>query len=129
MAADLIGIPHERCSVSQMVPINRLSTLMCFDIGLVPLADIPFNHAKSNLKGLEYAISGIPYVASALPEYQRLANEGIGRVAVTPDHWIEELTALLGRRNALNESQRNYTRVKRDHTIDSHRDEWLAALT
>lgn len=43
-------------------------------IGLVPLADKPFNYAKSDIKGLEYAAAGIPFVASPSPAYKRLAE-------------------------------------------------------
>jgi glycosyltransferase involved in cell wall biosynthesis len=53
-----------------------------FDIGIAPLDDIVFNHAKSWLKGLEYAALGIPFVASDLPEYVRLEKQhGIGVTA------------------------------------------------
>lgn len=66
-----------------------------FDIGVVPLVDIPFNHAKSNIKGLEYAAAGIPFVASPLPEYVKLSEEwGIGRLAKTSADWKRQLRAL-----------------------------------
>lgn len=64
------------------------------DIGIVPLSDIPFNHAKSAIKGMEYAASGIPFVAQATPEYKWLQQEhGIGRTAKKPNNWISLLSA------------------------------------
>lgn len=49
------------------------------DVGIVPLADMAFNEAKSYLKGLEFAALGIPFVASDTPEYEHLRSEfGIG---------------------------------------------------
>ena len=66
------------------------------DIGVVPLnLPLDFNEAKSALKGLEYAAAGIPFVASPSGEYRRLASMGIGRIASTPDEWINHLTELL----------------------------------
>ena len=44
------------------------------DTGIVPLQRSRFNEAKSNLKGLEYAALGVPFVASPTAEYERLAE-------------------------------------------------------
>lgn len=67
-----------------------------FDVGIVPLADTPFNRAKSYLKGIEYAARGVPFVASPTPEYETLAGEGIGRLAGWRSRsWKRELTALM----------------------------------
>lgn len=66
-----------------------------FDIGVVPLVDIPFNHAKSWIKGLEYAAAGIPFIASPLPEYVRLQKEyGIGRLAYDRSDWVSHIEEL-----------------------------------
>ena len=100
----------------------------CFDIGIVPLVDEPFNRAKSFLKGLEYAASGIPFVAQALPEYQFLSNMGIGRVANSPDEWVEQMTALLNPRVRKAEAASNLAGVKRHFTIAARADEWRAVL-
>lgn len=57
-------------------------SLLTMDIGIAPLSDTPFNHAKSDIKVLEYSASGIPWVASSLPAYESLQKLwGIGRVA------------------------------------------------
>lgn len=57
-------------------------SLLNMDIGIAPLSDTPFNHAKSDIKLLEYSASGIPWVASGLPEYEALQKLwGLGRIA------------------------------------------------
>jgi hypothetical protein len=94
------------------------------DIGMVPLADIPFNQAKSAIKGLEYTASGIPFVAAGLPEYQRLADMGVGRVANNPVEWQEQLGALLNSRIRANDEARNWDLMLQDHAIDARRMEW-----
>lgn len=66
-----------------------------FNIGIVPLNDIPFNHAKSCIKGMEYAASGVPFVASRSPEYDRLQTfHDIGLTAHKPKDWKRALEML-----------------------------------
>lgn len=68
---------------------------LVFDVGIVPLNDTPFNHAKSDIKGLEYSASGIPFVAQSLSAYRWLKKEfGIGRTADRPHDWIRHLKSL-----------------------------------
>ena len=93
---ELAGIPRDRVTTQPLVPMNQYRDLFTqFDIGLVPLLDIPFNRAKSTIKGQEYAAAGIPFVAQDLPEYVRLSEMGVGRVAHTADDWVAQLTGLL----------------------------------
>lgn len=75
-----------------MVPSHDYpSALTGFDVGLVPLADIPFNAAKSAIKGMEYAAAGIPYAASASEEYRAF---GAGIICRRPRDWVKALTRL-----------------------------------
>lgn len=92
----LAKIAPERMSTSPMVPTDDLRFLYSeFDVGVVPLSDIPFNHAKSSIKGLEMGVSGIPPIASATPEYELLAEQGGCVVARRPRDWIRELERML----------------------------------
>lgn len=68
-------------------------TLGQLDVGIVPLADTKFNQGKSYLKGLEYAAAGVPFVASPVPSYTRLWNEGLGMLA--PDRGKDWKRAIL----------------------------------
>lgn len=78
-----------------------------FDIGVVPLVDHPFNHAKSWIKGIEYAAAGVPFVASPSPEYLRLKAEyGIGRIARSADEWVEHIEELMDPAVRYEEAQR-----------------------
>lgn len=67
------------------------------DVGIVPLVDTAFNHAKSWLKGAEYAALGIPFVASDLPEYQLLKDRyGLGVLAKPrAREWRRRLAAIM----------------------------------
>jgi hypothetical protein len=89
-------VPDEVTRLTPLVPIlSYPGLLLPIDIGIIPLNNIQFNHAKSFIKGLEYAAAGVPFVASALPEYELLASQGIGRIARTDAEWEANLTDLL----------------------------------
>lgn len=64
-------------------------------VGIVPLADKPFTRSKSCIKGLEYSALGLPFVASPLPEYQWLHEQGAGELAEHPKQWRLSLERLL----------------------------------
>lgn len=99
------------------------------DIGIVPLNDIPFNHAKSAIKGLEYTAAGIPFVASYSPEYELLAQQGVGRVAHNEEEWIGHLTELLDPRIRKEEIDKNYENLKAMHTMEKRGIDWNNAMT
>ncbi len=98
------------------------------DVGLVPLADNAFNRAKSWLKGMEYAALGVPFIASGVVEYQRLAVEiGAGSLAFRPEHWRSLLTDYLtdpDRRAELSATNREAVAA---HTYEQHADRWWTA--
>lgn len=122
--ADITGINPKRLTTTPLVPITHYPDGLRFDIGLVPLNDIPFNHAKSNIKGLEYVASGIPYVASNVPEYAVLANQGVGTLATTPMEWREALTPLLDRPYRLKKAKQELSVTEKYWTLESRREEW-----
>lgn len=123
--AELADLDPSRVSTSPMEAITEYASMLTFDIGIVPMVDSPFNRAKSTNKGLEYALSGIPFVASALPEYERLADMGVGRVAAHDWHWQAQLDALLDYRVRKHEAAVQYDRVLRQHTIVQRAPEWV----
>lgn len=112
LACEQAGVPIPRASVHKMMPLPLLHKLMCFDIGLVPLNDVPFNRAKSCLKGMEYAAAGIPFIAQALPEYRLLEETGCGVTASTPQEWREQAERLLDPRERRKDAARNLKAVR-----------------
>ncbi len=99
-----------------------------FHVGLVPLARNAFNEAKSNLKGLEYASSGIPFIATPTEEYRLLNEAGVGRLASTPDEWRDHATALLDPELRISEAARNWDIVNREFNISTKGQQWASAL-
>jgi glycosyltransferase involved in cell wall biosynthesis len=99
------------------------------DVGIVPLCATDFNRAKSTLKGLEYAGAGIPFVASTLPEYERLAAEGVGTLA--PDRarsWRAALAQIMDDESLRHElAERGRTAIAERHTYEGEGWRWTEA--
>lgn len=93
-----LHLDHPRYERRPIVDYERLvPALRTFDIGIAPLADIPFNHARSNVKLKEYAAAGVPWLASPVGEYTKLGARQGGRL-VPDDAWRKELERLISRR-------------------------------
>ncbi len=70
-----------------------------FDLGVVPLSDLRFNRAKSNIKYLEYAASGIPTIFSRVEAYAGLHHGETCLLAENdPDAWIQEICSMVENR-------------------------------
>lgn len=79
---EIWGITETNVIFLEATDPENYPSLLTMDIGLAPLSDRPFNHAKSDIKLLEYSASGIPWVASDLPSYSTLQKLwGHGRIA------------------------------------------------
>jgi glycosyltransferase involved in cell wall biosynthesis len=112
-----------------------------FDVGLAPLERNTFNAAKSWIKILEYAAMGVPFVASASPEYRRFWEVGHGlrprpdsfSVLVSHDAgehvWYAALRAMTSDRAELARMQGRARIYARGFTIQDHIGEWADALS
>jgi glycosyltransferase involved in cell wall biosynthesis len=103
---------------------NYGNILLNMDIGLVPLDMIPFNEAKSSLKGIEYAMSGIPFIASGTKEYKLLNQDGAGRIATKPAEWIKHLESYLDQDVRRAEAQKGYEVVIEKYNLQTKIHEW-----
>lgn len=127
-ASSQLKIDPRSVFTSNLCPISDYPKLFePIDIGIVPLRDVPFNHAKSFIKGLEYAAAGIPFIASDLPEYRFLFEAGIGRIASNQDEWIYHFDELLNKDIRKDESEINKELLS-DFTIEKRADDWDATM-
>jgi hypothetical protein len=127
-ACDLIGVPEKFAKVSHMVPILQYPALFShMDIGLVPLNNIPFNHAKSFIKGLEYAAAGVPFITSYSPEYEYLVDHGVGRMAHNKDEWLGHLEELMMWDTRVADANKNYDNLQQ-FSMTARGDDWNATL-
>lgn len=77
-----------------------------FDIGIAPLADIPYNKTRSDIKVKEYAASGVPWIASPVGPYATLGEKQGGRL-LPDDGWYQGLAHLVESRTERRRLGRN----------------------
>jgi glycosyltransferase involved in cell wall biosynthesis len=118
----------ERYRYEGFVPYDRLGDrIRAFDVGIAPLADIPFNRARSDVKLKEYAACGVPWLASPVGPYTALGEAEGGRL-VADDGWCESLESLvLDRRDRRRLARRARVWAKRT-TIARVAERWEAVF-
>ncbi|OFW55838.1 MAG: hypothetical protein A2Y75_05335 [Candidatus Solincola sediminis] len=105
------------------------TSLTRLGVGLAPLADTQFNHAKSWLKPLELAAVGVPCVMSPRTEYRRIHDAGIGLLARNPREFHRKTQRLLTIPNLRRELSEQGREVARRFTISKTADIWWRAWT
>lgn len=95
--ADEVGLAADEVATVPARTADRYPSLLDFHIGLVPLRLTPFNEAKSDLKGLEYAAAGIPFIAAPSGPYRALRDDwgSCVRVARKSADWVKGIKQLL----------------------------------
>lgn len=106
-----------------------------WDIGIAPLTDDLFNHAKSHIKWMEYAMFSIPCVASYVYPYYKpiqgtdtIVDNKTGFTA-TPNEWYEKLKTLIDSpelRRTIGNQAKEY--VTENWTQDKHAYKWKEAI-
>lgn len=127
--AETLGVdPNKISGFTGARPQYYANVFMPIDIGIVPLTKNNFNQAKSNLKGLEYALSGIPFVSSDTNEYKKLHSMGAGRVAKTSKDWIKHLKQLVDPEVREIERQKNFKVALENYNIFTVKYKWSEAI-
>lgn len=127
--AEIAGVNPDRLhGTTGCSPEYYGNILLPMDIGIVPLNKLPFNEAKSNLKGLEYAMSGIPFIAYGSKEYRKLEAEGVGNTAVKPREWIRHIEKLLDQDERRRQADRAYEIVVDKYNIENVVYLWVEAI-
>jgi hypothetical protein len=123
-----LALAHERYAHCAEVPFARLQDHVArWDLALAPLADIPFNRARSDVKLKEYASVGVPWLASPVGPYAGYGAAEGGRL-VSDDGWGEALAALVGSGLARRRLGWAGRRWARQQTIDRVAGRWEAVL-
>lgn len=96
-----------------------------FDIGLAPLAPLPFNESKSAIKAIEYGARGIPVIASESTPYRDYVIDGVtGFLVRTPEEWVQRLGELVDDEAMRVEMGAAARKVAEGHTIQEHWSDW-----
>lgn len=105
-----LDVPREQVEVHEFVDFSvypQKLAEMDADVAIAPIADVPFNYAKSNVKILEYWATGYPVVASSVGPYlDTIKNWVNGALCVTENDWVESLDALYGNKGLRNDLRR-----------------------
>jgi hypothetical protein len=122
-----LGLPRERYTYTEVVQYQELARYVGgFDIGIAPIADIPFNRAKSNVKVKEYAAMGVPWLASPIGPYAGFGEKQGGRL-VPDDRWYEELERLVTDERARRKLAKRGVRWANGQRLRRNLDGWQAA--
>jgi glycosyltransferase involved in cell wall biosynthesis len=99
-----------------------------FDIAIAPLADVPFNKAKSHLKALDAAARGIPVIAQDMEPYREFVRDGeTGYLVRTGEQWSKRLTELIHDEAAREEMGAAAKRVAERFTMQGNWRLWESA--
>jgi len=99
-----------------------------FDIAIAPLADVPFNRAKSHLKALDAAARGIPVVATDMEPYREFVRDGeTGYLVRTAAEWKARLTELINDEAARAELGAAAKKVAEGYTMQGNWQRWERA--
>lgn len=123
-----LGIRDERYRhVRRLDFVDLPKEMASFDVGIAPIADIPFNRGRSNVKLKEYAAQGIPWLASPIGPYVGLGEREGGRL-VPDDGWCEALERLVVRGRERRKLAKRAAKWGCGQTIGSNIEVWEAAL-
>jgi glycosyltransferase involved in cell wall biosynthesis len=118
-----LGLP-ERYSHEVVVPFEELPhRIGGFDVGIAPLADLPGNQVRSDIKVKEYAASGVPWLASPVGPYLGLGEQQGGRT-VSDDGWFEALDRLVTHQRERRRLARKAKKWAKGQTIDAVAHRW-----
>lgn len=123
-----LGLQSDRYAYTEVVQYQELARYVgAFDVGIAPIADVPFNRAKSNVKVKEYAAMGVPWLASPIGPYAALGEKQGGRL-VPDDRWYDELTRLVRDERARRKLAKRGLKWGASQRLRRNVGEWEAAV-
>lgn len=126
--AAALRLPGDRVTSTGRVDFDEYpSALAELEVGVVPLADTPFNRCKSALKMMEMAAVGVPAVVAATPDNLRMNAEGVGCVAASPGAWRRHLRRLTASPDARADLAGRSREAMTRFTYEGHADRWWQA--
>lgn len=92
-AATLPGVPLDVLAWDEATESLDIAE---FDIGIMPLADGPWERGKCGFKLVQYMACGVPVVASPVGVNRRIVEDGVhGLLANSAQEWVQALTNLV----------------------------------
>ncbi len=92
-SSQLEGLPF---TVQPWKEETEVESIQDFDIGIMPLADLPFERGKCGYKLIQYMACGKPVVASPVGVNAQIVRHGLdGFLANSQEEWTTALTRLI----------------------------------
>lgn len=89
-------LPAHRVDYIPWRPEIEVSALQDLTVGLMPLADSPWERGKCSFKMLTYMACGVPVAVSPVGmNVEVLAQADVGLAAATQDDWVDAISALI----------------------------------
>lgn len=124
-----LGLPPSRYDrVPAAAFLDLAGIAATYDIGIAPLADIPFNRARSNVKLKEYAAAGVPWLASPVGAYAHMGSAEGGRL-VNDDAWYEELEAMIIDQRTRRKLAKRATKWGREQGMERNISQWISVFS
>lgn len=90
-----VPLPGVQADFRPFSPTTQVSDLQTCDIGVVPVADSPWNRWKSFFKVVQYMAVGLPVVAQRMGSNAEVIEDGVnGFVVESEDEWYDRLRTL-----------------------------------
>ena len=119
-----LALRGERYEFRPKVPFGRLLGAMAdIDIGIAPLADTAFNHARSDVKLKEYGAVGAAWLASPVGAYREMGGGEGGRL-VADGEWFDALDGLIRSGFRRRRLSRQALKWAQSQTIDRFASRW-----
>jgi glycosyltransferase involved in cell wall biosynthesis len=123
-----LRLPPERYRSYGVLTFDQLPQAIAgFDLAIAPLIDKPGNATRSDIKLKEYAIAGVPWLASDYGPYVGYGEEQGGRL-VADDAWFDALHALLCEGKAHRKLAKRGQKWAKDQTLERNVGFWVAAF-
>lgn len=123
-----LGLPADRCHSYGALRFDQLPQAIAgFDLAIAPLIDKPGNATRSDIKLKEYAIAGVPWLASNYGPYVGHGEDQGGRL-VADDEWFEAIHGLLCDGKAQRKLAKRGQTWAKDLTLERNASVWLGAL-
>lgn len=95
VGAGAVSLPGVPIDVEPWDEATETQRIAAFDIGIMPLADGPWERGKCGFKLIQYMACGVPVVASPVGVNRRIVQSGVhGFLAGNAQEWIASLTEL-----------------------------------
>ncbi len=123
-----LGLQGDRYRHIRQLDFLKLPQEMTrFDVGLAVLADIPFNHGRSNVKLKDYAVLGIPWLASPVGPYIGMSEKQGGRLVADGD-WYAAMERLVAKARERRKLAKRALAWGRTQTVGANVQRWETAL-